>query len=211
MIHVFISIGIKENADVIYLVDGSGQVDLKTFNRIKKLVDASIDFYNVSKSETNIGLVQFGGTTEILLRPKDGITKDIVTKYSKSLLRVGGPRLINEALRRVGHELIDKPGETRLETKKVIVLITTGMNAAEGATDLLAEIGRLRTRKVDIVVLSLGEVTNDDELKELADRNIVKVASPEMLPQSYGLLERKIDEAGGKKLLLQQMKIKICK
>ena len=193
--------GVTETADVIYLIDGSGAVDTTTFNKMKNLVDASFDFYNISKDATNIGLVQFGESAEIVLRPKDGRSKWLVKKHASALSRPGGLRLINKALGLIRTDLIEKPGEVRRDGKKVIVLVTTGMNAPRGANYLAAEADNLRTRGVHTVVLSLGNVANENELTTLADRDFVKVDSTDMLPQSFGLLERKIDEAGGKKLI----------
>lgn len=188
-------------ADVIYLIDGSSTVDAATFNRIKKLVEASLDFYDISKDLANIGLVQFGEAAEILLRPKNGISKLLVRKYISSLSRPGGSRLINKALRLINSELMEKPGEVRPGSKKVLVLITTGMNAALGARDLIAETDKLlfKTEKT-VVVISLGSIANENELKTLAGRNVIKITSPQMLPHSFGLLERKIDESGGKQI-----------
>lgn len=190
----------KRRADVIYLIDGSSTVDAATFNRIKKLVEASLDFYDISKDLANIGLVQFGEAAEILLRPKNGISKLLVRKYISSLSRPGGSRLIDKALRLVNSELIEKPGEVRPGSKKVLVLITTGMNAALGAHDLIAETTKLMFARVETVVLSLGSIANENELKTLAGRNVIKITSPQMLPHSFGLLERKIDESGGKQI-----------
>ena len=192
--------GVKGRVDVVYLIDGSSTVDAATFNRIKKLVEASLDYYNISKDVANVGLVQFGVTAEIVLRPKNGITKLLVRKYVSSISRPGGPRLINKALGLVHSELIEKPGEIRPKAKMVLVLITTGMNAEEGARDLISETHKLKIGRVDTVVLSLGNVANENELTTLAGRNVIRISSPEMLPRSYGLLERKIYESGGKKI-----------
>lgn len=188
----------KRKIDVIYLIDGSNEVSPTTFNKIKDFVKASLGYYNITSSEVNVGLIQFGGMAEIVFQPTRGITKDVVARHVTKLSRPGGPRMINKAFAAVRTDLLEKSGRVRPKSRKLIVLVTTGMNSATGADELISEANKLAVQGVSTVALMLGKVSNDAELAKLADRSIVKVDSTDKLPHSFGLLERKIYEAGGR-------------
>ena len=183
--------------DVVYLVDGSSHVDSPTFERIKKLVKSSFGYYNISKQNSRIGLAQFGDDTQVILHPSEGTSKAIVDSFIKIFKRPGGSRRIDRALLTVRRVIFDKSDRNQ---KKVLILVTTGMNAKKGADMLPAEADLLKKQGVDTVVLSVGPLRNEKELNAIAKKveNVVKVAKPERLPESYGILERKINNAGSK-------------
>lgn len=183
----------------MYLIDGSQGVSTATVIEIKKLVNASLDWYNISDTGVNVGFSSFGKYTDINLRLREGTRRIAAQKTLDGLFRPEGPRSIDKALDEIRTKVFEKPGESRLNAKKVLVLVTTGINNADGASRLPDAANALRKRGVDIVVLSLGKTRNTNELKAIAGKtsNIVKVDAVEELPKSFGILEKKVAEAGG--------------
>ena len=191
----------KGKLDVMYLIDGSQGVPTATFMQIKKLVNASLNWYNVSDKEVNVGISSFGKNTDINLKLREG-TRRIVAQNTLDglfIFRPKGPRSIHKAFDEMRTKIFEKPGESRLDAKKILVLVTTGINSADGASRLPDAANALRRKGVDIIVLSLGKTRNQNELKAIAGKksNIVKVDDVEELPKSFGILEKRVAEAGG--------------
>ena len=189
----------KGKLDVMYLIDGSQGVPTATYMQLKELVNASLNWYNISYTEVNVGISSFGKNMDISLKLREGTRRLVAQNTLDGLFRPKGPRSIDKAFDEMRTKVFEKPGESRLDAKKVLVLVTTGINSADGASRLPDAASALRRKGVDIIVLSLGKTWNENELKAIAGKksNIVKVDDVENLPESFGILEKKVAEAGG--------------
>ena len=191
--------GVKGKLDVMYLIDGSQGVPTDTFMQIKKLVNASLNWYNISDTEVNVGISSFGENTDINLKLREGTRRVVAQNTLDGLFRPKGLRGIDKALNEIRTKIFEEPGESRLDAKKVLVLVTTGIYSADGASRLPDAAIALREKGIDIVVLSLGKTRSENELKAIAGNksNVVKVDDVEELPEAFGILEKKVAEAGG--------------
>ena len=186
--------------DIVYAIDGSRRVDAAMFQKMKSFVMTSLNSFNISQDGAHVGLVQYGGSTEIRQRLKDGTSRQGTRRNVELLTLVGGPRRMNRALRLVTRELFAKPGERRPFSKRVLILLTTGKNSGEGSGDLPRVALDLRQQGVEVIAVVIGKESDPAEIDAIIAKkaNSVNVKDVDKLPFTIGQLEDKIKSPKGK-------------
>ena len=167
------------------------------FGKMKKLVKASIKSYNISAPQTNVALVQFGGDAEIKLTLNQGTNLGTVEQSVNDLVRVGGPRRMNKALRVIRRDIFDSL--KRSDAQRVVVLFTTGKNSRDGTGELPSVARDLRSRGVEVIVVVIGKESDPKEIEGITGKkgNAISVDDVNKLPETIGILEAKVSDTGG--------------
>ena len=186
--------------DVIFAIDGSRRVDETMFNKMKDFVQKSLKSFVISPLETHVGIVQYGDRAEIMIKPNDGISLSKLDDVTRKLSRIGGSRRMNKALRLVNSEIYGKPGETRPNAKKVVILLTTGKNSGDGSGELPRVARQLRDEGVEIVVVVVGKDADPSEIDAITGKKggSITVEDPNNLKEAVGQLEEKLNDVKGK-------------
>ena len=193
-------LGVDGKLDVIFAIDGSRRVDETMFNKMKDFVQTSLKSFTVSPLETHVGIVQYGDRAEIMIKPNDGISLSKLDDVTRKLSRIGGARRMNKALRLVNSEIYGKPGETRPNAKKVVILLTTGKNSGDGSGELPRVARQLRDEGVEIVVVVVGKDADPSEIDAITGKKggSIAVEDPNNLKEAVGQLEEKLNDVEGK-------------
>ena len=170
------------------------------FNKMKDFVQTSLKSFAISPLETHVGIVQYGDRAEIMIKPNDGISLSKLDDVTRKLSRIGGARRMNKALRLVNSEIYGKPGETRPNAKKVVILLTTGKNSGDGSGELPRVARQLRDEGVEIVVVVVGKDADPSEIDAITGKkgSSIAVEDPNSLKEAVGQLEEKLNDVGGK-------------
>lgn len=192
-----------ERTDVVYAVDSSRRIDEDMFNKMKQMVKASLKSYRISPVDTRAAVVVFGGDSRIELSLNEGTNLSKVESAIDGLTRIGGPRRMNKALRKISSDVISNPLNRRENAKKIVILLTTGKNSGDGTGELPSVALDLRSKGVEVIALVIGKEKDPKEIDTITGRNgnAVYVDDITKLPLSIGILEAKAREGGGNYLL----------
>ncbi|XP_057304151.1 uncharacterized protein LOC130641387 isoform X2 [Hydractinia symbiolongicarpus] len=171
--------------DIVLLVDGSSSIipywlDVKSF--LKKLVKR----FNVNGTETNIAIILYSSTPqrELDLNGNQGLVEAVIDMM-KPL--TGGTR-IDLALEFVSEQILAPGHSDRPDVPDVVVLLTDG-ESDKGSGNLTAAAQRLKDHDVHVVSVGLGNQTNIEELKNIANHD-----GSVFLVQDYGAIANYVDE-----------------
>ena len=163
-------------------------------------VRSSLKSFNVSATETRVGIVQYGERTEIKVKPKDGTSVLKLEDVASKLIRIGGVRRTDKALKLVNTDIFGKPGEVRPEAEKVLILLTTGKSSDDGSGNLAKVARELRDQDVEIIVVRVGKDADPNETDAITGKKdgAIAVKDPNKLKEAVGQLEGKLGEARGR-------------
>ena len=190
-------VGLSGKLDIVFAIDGSRKVDIKTYGKMKDFVKGASTLYNVSLSESHIGILNYGGDTKsIALSLPEGTSQFAIEQSLKAIEPVGGLRHMNKAIRFVDSQMFGVTGGGRLDAGKVLVLLTTGKNSEEGKSDLPKAAKKLKDKGVEIVVIALGRNVDPDELNIVASNpnSFMRVSDGNDIPKALV----KVEEASAK-------------
>ena len=196
--------GMSKELDLVFAVDGSKWVDEYTFTKMKNFVKGSLDIYTISPQKTRIGLVTYGGDArDTALSLPLGTSKQAAERSIDSLVRVGGLREMNKAIRFVDTEIFSGKGGTRPRAGKALVLLTTGKNSANGKDDLPKTAKKLKDKGIEVFVIGIVKGVDPDELNVIASNqgNVANVPDKDDLPRIFGQLEKATGKLTGKHFL----------
>ena len=185
-------------------MDGSKRVDESTFTKMKSFMKGTLDLYTISPQKTHIGVVTYGGDArDIALSLLLGTSKRALERSIDSLIRVGGLRQMNKAIRFVDTEMFSEKGGTRPRAGKALVLLTTGKNSANGKDDVPKAAKKLKDKGIEVFVIGIGKGVDPDELNVIASNqgNVANVPDKDELPRIFGQLEKATGKLTGKYFL----------
>ena len=201
MVFAFPLLGISGTLDIVFAVDGSNTVDTATFDKIKKFIMAALKTYTISPKDTHVGLFSFGGiASEASLSLQGGISKLVIEQGINSLKKVGGSRMINEAISYADKEMFTARAGARPKASKVLVLLITGKSDLNGKNKLPDVARKLKEKGVEVFVIVIGKDADTNEVNAIASNpeSIAQVDDSDNLPSALGTLEKASGEALGK-------------
>ncbi len=167
---------------MLFALDGSQSVDEKTFNRMKELLKGAAQAYDVSRDQTRVGLITYGGRVINRLALKDGISVGLVNNAIDESKRIGGKRLTTDALQ-YASDVMFGSANTR-DSAKLLVLVTTGNNDQTDSDRVKRIIQSLKRKNVMmnvVAVVDSGRGFNRDEFSDVGEGK-VNVVTPENAP-----------------------------
>ena len=169
------------------------------YKKMKSMVKASLESFKFSPSGTRGAIVGFGAQSTIALNLKEGTDIRKLGRTVGDLTRIGGPRRMNKALRKIQSDIFANPLYKSPNTKKVVILLTTGKNSGDGTGELPSVALDLRSQGVEVIPVVIGQDKDQQEIDAITGKsaNPVYVNNINNLPLALGSLEAHIREAGG--------------
>ncbi|KAM9488327.1 collagen alpha-6(VI) chain [Clarias gariepinus] len=149
-------------ADVIFLIDGSWNIDLKDFLKIKKFINTIILKSVISKDSVQFGVVQFSSDLHAEFSLNTFSNKHEMQQTINDMKQRGGGTMIGNALRFVT-EYFDPQQGGRLSTPKILIVITDGESQDAVAQPAQA----LRDKGIKIYSIG-GRNANSRQLREIS-------------------------------------------
>ncbi|XP_048469239.1 collagen alpha-6(VI) chain [Rhincodon typus] len=153
-----------EEADIYFLIDGSGNLDSDDFKDMKDFMLDIVRIFRIGKDKVRIGVVQYGSTTQ---------TEFDVGKYaSKKEVEeaIGKIRLIGGTISKTGQalvqmkELFNKADKTRKNRVRRFLIIVTNRKSED---DVSRPAAGLRQRGVNVYAVGVAKAERN-ELHQIA-------------------------------------------
>ena len=171
--------GFSEQIDVVFALDGSRDVDIKSFNKMKEFIKGSLKAYKVSSNETRVAVMTYGNKQMKIVNLKDGIYKSVVEQAIEDAKRVGGERRLIDALKFADMRMFEKTvSNSRDEAAgKVLILMMSGSDSQiDKGSEMKVVLDELERKKITLLVIGTGNKVKDEDLKKIGkDGNVVIV------------------------------------
>ncbi|XP_013395662.1 collagen alpha-1(VI) chain [Lingula anatina] len=162
--------GEPPNLDFLFVLDSSGSIKAKHFDKAKKAVQAQVDIIDlkskISQSGTHVGLIEFSSPAkthvEFTLRQYTSAAA-IKAAVGKINYDKGSSTATADALR-LAKKHFDQHGVR--DNVKVLWVITDGQSNRGGNPKIPAD--ELKNNEVEICVVGIGDRIDWDEIKDIA-------------------------------------------
>ena len=190
--------GVKEKTDIVFAIDSSSGVNDTMFRRMKKLVKATLGSFKFSPSDSRGAIVGFGSQPQLATNLYEGTDARTIESTIDRLTRIGGNKEMNRVLRMIRTDIFANPLNKVSNSKRVVILLTTGKSISDSAGELERSALELRSQGVEVIPVVIGKEIDEKKLDAITGKssNPVYVNDAQNLPLSLGPLEVKIREAG---------------
>ncbi|XP_062379556.1 collagen alpha-4(VI) chain-like, partial [Sardina pilchardus] len=152
-------------ADIVFLVDSSGSIGSKNFQRVREFLHSVVYRFNVAPDRVRIGMVQYNGTQRTEFSLNTHQNKTDILEYIDKMPYMRGCTMTGLGLKFILEKLFVESAGSRAKEKvpQIAVVITDGKS--EDNVEPFAE----NLKKQGITIYTIG-VKNADEkqLKEIA-------------------------------------------
>lgn len=135
-----------EEADIYFLIDGSGSIFPKDFDDMKTFMNEMVDMFQVGPNRVRFGIVQYGSSPKMEFAIGQYKTKAQLKKAIDKIQQLGRGTETGKALK----YMKDRFKEAAKEVPKYLILITDG----ESEDDVIKPARELR--KEGIVIYTIG-------------------------------------------------------
>ena len=156
-------LGIAGRLDMIFAIDGSQFVSKENFMKIKDFLAGAARALAISRKQTRIGLLTFGGKLRRDLSLEGGAVRSVLQQAIGNLTLVGGTRLLANAIKYASGNMFDKFSPA--EGGKAIIVVTISSASQSGfETELESSLADLNRKKIKLLVVGLNRIAADKEL-----------------------------------------------
>ena len=188
MLTHFLYAGISGNLDAVFALDGSKDVGMSTFNKLKEFMKGSLEAYKILPNETRVAVMTYGDKQMKNVDLKDGVYKSVVEQGIEDAKRVGGERRLIDALKFADMKMFEKTASSSKERTagKVLILMISGSDSQiDKGNEMKMVVDELKRKKITLVVIGIGNKVKDEDLKKIGkDENVVKVEDAEDLKKA---------------------------
>ena len=168
------------------------------FSRMKKLVKATLGGFKFSPSDSRGAIVGFGSQPQLATNLYEGTDAGTIESTIDRLNRIGGVKEMSRALRMIRTDIFANPLNKVSNAKRVVILLTTGKNISDSASELERAALELRSEGVEVIPVVSGRDSDHKKLDVTTGKssNPIYVDDARNLPLAFGPLEAKAREAG---------------
>ena len=108
-----------ENADFVFLMDGSGSIIDREFGQLKLFITRVIDYLKIGEGETHVGLIEYSTFASVQLRLTTSYEKDIIKRRVSDVVHTRGLTRLDEALKYAAEDVFTVQNGMRPLARKV--------------------------------------------------------------------------------------------
>lgn len=150
--------------DLVFAVDGSNVLSSTQFNKVKDSIKKILDFYTISRTATNVGVIEFSDRSRDVIGLTDSYDKDEIKSLIDGFTQSrGNRRVTDEAIRMASSRMFEMSG--RVGASRALIIFIAGKSS--GSQPLRGTIKPLRKKGVRIYVVSVGDGVDKDEIDSL--------------------------------------------
>ncbi|CAN2389702.1 Collagen type VI alpha 6, partial [Pristimantis euphronides] len=156
-----------KEADISFLIDGSGSIGVTNFEKMKEFMVSVIDDFDISPSKVHVGVAQYSNSFRTEFQLKTHLDKETLKQKIREITWMDGSTLIGKALKITESALRFQPNNSRINEKiqQILIVITDGDSQDEVAEP--AEV--LRRAGVFTYAVGVGKVS-ETQLLQIAGR-----------------------------------------
>ena len=145
-------------------MDGSNILTSQQFNKLKDMIKLILDSYTISRTATNVGVIEFSDRSNVKIRLTDSYDRNVIYAEIDGIRQSRGRRRVtDEAIEMAADRLFEFSG--RVGASRSLLIITAGKST--GSQPLRESIKPLQKKGVRVYVVSVGDNVNDDETSSI--------------------------------------------
>ncbi|XP_056376652.1 collagen alpha-6(VI) chain-like isoform X2 [Hyla sarda] len=184
----------QEQADITFLIDGSGSIVVPDFIKMKKFMVSVIEDFDIGPNKVHVGVAQYSDTFRTEFQLKTFLDKETLKKKVNDIVKLNGNTYIGNALRLTDSALLSPAANSRISegVQQILLVITDGISSDSVAQPAEA----LRSKGVYTYAVGVGKVSetqllqiagssssrfsvdNFDELKNIKKRIVRDICEP---------------------------------
>lgn len=155
----------RKPAEIFFIIDSSGSITGKDFNKEISFVQSVIKLFDIGKNKTRIGLVSFSHETYMELPLNNNLTKQQILDKLDTIFQAGGGTNTAMALRMVRQQGFDS-SVVRPEAAKIAIVLTDGLSADDDMTEREAKL--IHELGVTVFAIGIGSGVDKIEIQNIA-------------------------------------------
>ena len=185
---------------MVIVLDATDDVNINVMNKIKDLLKNLMNSYNISSTRTNIGLIAYSNTADVLVSLQSGTRKLILERSLETASPLKGPRVFSKAMG-LAIDMLLKAKKDPIRSGEVtsqIIFISTGNNSDSDRSSFRNLVSQLKTSGISIIVLAVNQV-DVEELEQAVSQNddLIEVNDPRKMKEVLGQIEKRSGNAAG--------------
>ena len=145
-------------------MDGSNVLTSQQFNKLKDMIKQILDSYTISRTATNVGVIEFSDRSNVKIHLTDSYDRNVIySEIDRIRQSRGRKRVTDEAITMAANRLFELSG--RVGAARSLVIITAGKST--GSQPLQETIKPLQKKGVRVYVVSVGDNVDDDEIDSI--------------------------------------------
>ncbi|XP_044151369.1 collagen alpha-6(VI) chain-like [Bufo gargarizans] len=153
----------REEADLTFLIDGSGSISESDFIEMKKFMVSVIEDLDIGENKVHVGVAQYSDLFKTEFKLKAYLNKEILKDKVTGIEKINGNTLIGQALRLTDSALLSPANDSRINQgiQQILIVITDGDSQDEVAKPAEG----LRRKGVDTYAVGVGKVSGTQLLQ----------------------------------------------
>ncbi|XP_012622377.2 collagen alpha-5(VI) chain [Microcebus murinus] len=152
-----------KEADIYFLIDGSGSIQKKQFEQIKEFMLSTIGMFSIGPDKVRVGVVQYSDKREVEFNIADYSNDIDLSKAVANIKQLKGGTYTGEALDFI-LPIIKNGSKDRTSEVPCYLIVLTDGKSTDG---VLGPAERLRAEQITIYAVGIGEA-NRAELQQIA-------------------------------------------
>jgi len=152
-------------ADVFFLIDSSGSISPKDFNKEISFVQNIVGHFDIRRDVTRVGIINFSHDAEMVVALNDSLNKAQLADEIADLVHSSGGTNTAEALKLVRQQGFAASVE-RPDVAKVVIVLTDGLSRDEQAT--AREARMVHARGINVYAVGIGQGVDMMEIRNIA-------------------------------------------
>lgn len=164
------------NVDVAFLVDSSGSISSKNYQKVKTFVATLAANFNISPRGSRAAVVLYSTQASTVIKFTDFTSSATFASAVQRLEHQRGFTRIDLALQRAYYDLFNRRATSRYDVPKLAFVLTDGeQTPAPGAISLERAARFLKDEGVRLIAIGIGDNVKTDELKAIAssDKDVI--------------------------------------
>ncbi|XP_075171327.1 collagen alpha-6(VI) chain-like [Anomaloglossus baeobatrachus] len=153
----------RTEADITFLIDGSGSISESDFIEMKKFMVSVIEDFDIGSDKVHVGVAQYSDLFRTEFQLKTYLDKETLKEKVNNIEKLGGNTLIGNALTKTDSALLSQAANSRINegVQQILLVITDG-----DSQDKVAEPAEaLRRKGVDTYAVGVGRVSETQLLQ----------------------------------------------
>ncbi|KAG8572798.1 hypothetical protein GDO81_012167 [Engystomops pustulosus] len=154
----------KEEADVTFLIDGSGSISTTDFEEMKKFMVSVIEDFDIGPGKVHVGVSQYSHLFRTEFELKTYSEKETLKEKVNGISKIEGATRIGEALTKID-AVLSRANYSRINAgvQQILLVITDGVSSDEVAMPAEA----IRRKGIATYAVGVGDVS-DTQLLQIA-------------------------------------------
>ncbi|XP_069762821.1 collagen alpha-6(VI) chain-like [Narcine bancroftii] len=178
-----------EEADIFFLIDGSGSISSMDFKDMKTFLIEIVDMFNIGLDQVRVGIVQYASNAKVEIEINQATNKTVLEREIKSIFQMGGGTKTGSAL----HYMIELFSEAERSRGHAVPRFLITITDGKSEDDVKTNAAKLMNQKITSYAIGVGQaevkelkligevysVTNFDALKYLKNNIVRSICSKE--------------------------------